>query len=278
MRNTQPIQTPQSPESRAQTRALDLQSFDDESNVLAEQLSKPPKGQRPHFFITGTKGAEICDGLKSLMEANDMIFTTHFYSAFDQTSLLMELRMRLCMEIYLCGCFTNTSIYSTTADAVQHGIRAMIVEDCVGYRNERLHQDALLSMANDLGADGVVSEAVIEECGGREIPDSETPGITLEELRDLSKAAKKQTSAAAHANPTSSTQPPVPRSGPEATSPRQLKRQILPILLRSVMRLLRQPALKALPAKLHLPQTATRIKIPLSLKKSKTESSLIRIL
>ena len=171
-----------SADTRAKMRAVDLQAYDDGDNVLMEQLSKPRKGQTPPFFIAGTKGAEICDELKDLVDENDMVITKHFYSAFDQTSLLMSLRMNLCTEIYLCGCFTNTSVYATAADAVQHGLRVTVVEDCLGYRNEAKHEEALREMADVMGAHGIDHEEVIEESGGREIPDSEAPGITLQDL------------------------------------------------------------------------------------------------
>ena len=172
----------QSADTRAKMRAVDLQVYDDGDNILSEQLTKPRKGQQPQFFITGTEGAEICDELKDLIDENDMMLTKHFFSAFDQTSLLMSLRMNLCTEIYLCGCFTNTSVYATAADAVQHGLQVTVVEDCIGYRNEEKHEEALREMSDVMGANGIDSEEVIEESGGREIPDSEAPGITLQDL------------------------------------------------------------------------------------------------
>ena len=165
----------ESADTRAKTRAFDLQVYDDGDKVLTEQLSKPRKGQQPQFFIAGTKGAEICDDLKDLIDENDMMLTKHFYSAFDQTSLLMSLRMNLCTEIYLCGCFTNTSVYATAADAVQHGLQVTVVEDCIGFRNEGKHEEALREMSDVMGVNGIDSEEVIEESGGREIPDSEAP-------------------------------------------------------------------------------------------------------
>ena len=181
-----------SADARAKMRAIDLQAYDDGDNVLAEQLTKPRKGQQPQFFISGTKGAEICEELKDLVDEDDMMITKHFYSAFDQTSLLMSLRMNLCTEVYLCGCFTNTSVYATAADAVQHGLLVTVVEDCLGYRNEDKHDEAMREMADVMGVNGIDSEEIIEESGGREIPDSETPGITLRDLSLASEAAAEQ--------------------------------------------------------------------------------------
>ena len=190
-----------SADTRAKKRTLDSSLYDDGDNVLAEQLTKPRKGQQAQFFIAGTKGAEICDELKGLVDIDDMMITKHFYSAFDQTSLLMSLRMNLCTEVYLCGCFTNTSVYATAADAVQHGLQVTVVEDCLGYRNEDKHDEAMRQMADVMGVNGIDSEEIIEESGGREIPDSKTPGITLQELSINPEVAARQASLVAEGQP-----------------------------------------------------------------------------
>lgn len=168
--------------TRSKKRTLDTAPYDDGDNILAERLTKPRKGQQSRFLVAETKGAEICDELKDLIDSEDMMLTKHFYSAFDQTSLLMSLRMNLYTEIYLCGCFTNTSVYATAADAVQHGLHVTVVEDCLGYRSEDKHDEAMRQMADVMGVNGIECEEIIEESGGREIPESDTPGITLQDL------------------------------------------------------------------------------------------------
>ncbi|KAK4694706.1 hypothetical protein P7C71_g2917, partial [Lecanoromycetidae sp. Uapishka_2] len=180
---TKKIMTRPSAEARAEKRSADLQVFNDTANVLGELLSKPRKGQQARFYIGGTKGAEICDELLDVVDyERDLIVTKHHYSAFDQTSLLMALRTKLVTEVYLCGCLTNVGIYSTAADAVQHGLQVTVVEDCLGYRSEDKHEEAMRQMADIMGVNGIDSEEIIEESGGRPVPDSTAPGITLEEL------------------------------------------------------------------------------------------------
>lgn len=180
---TKKIMTRPSVEIKAEKRSADLQAFGDSENVLAEHLSKPRKGQQARFYIGGTKGAEICDELLDVVDyEKDLIVTKHHYSAFDQTSLLMALRTKLVTEVYLCGCLTNVGVYSTAADAVQHGLQVTVVEDCLGYRSENKHEEAMRQMADIMGVDGIDSEEIIEESGGRPVPDSVAPGITLEEL------------------------------------------------------------------------------------------------
>ena len=177
------IMTRASAETRAEKRSADLQVFNDKDNILEKHLSKPRKGQQARFYIAGTKGAEICDELLDVVDENrDLIVTKHHYSAFDQTSLLTALRQNLVTEVYLCGCLTNVGVYSTAADAVQHGLQVTVVEDCLGYRSEEKHEEAMRQMADIMGVNGIDSEEIIEESGGRPVPDAEVPGITLEEL------------------------------------------------------------------------------------------------
>lgn len=183
-----------SADRRYESRSIDSKAFDGTDAAFLDQLTKPRKGQRAQFCIKGTKGAEILDDYKDLVDpANDLIIDKYFYSAFDQTSLLTSLRMHLTTEIYLCGCFTNTGIYTTAADAVQHGLEVTVVEDCLGYRNEEKHDEAMRQMADIMGVQSIDSEEVINESGGRPIPDSATPGVTLQDLQISPNVTKDQT-------------------------------------------------------------------------------------
>ncbi|CAF9928047.1 hypothetical protein IMSHALPRED_007364 [Imshaugia aleurites] len=181
---TKEIMAQASADARAEKRSADLQVFkNDAGDSFEKLLSKPRKGQQARFYIAGTPGAEICDELVDVVnEELDLIVTKHHYSAFDQTSLLTALRTKLVTEIYLCGILTNVGVYSTAADAVQHGLQVTIVEDCLGYRSEDKHEEALRQMADIMGVHGTDSEEIIEESGGRPVPDAVIPGITLEEL------------------------------------------------------------------------------------------------
>ena len=181
---TKEIMAQASAETRAEKRSADLQVFkSDDGDSIEKYLSKPRKGQQARFYIAGTRGAEICDELMDVVDEElDLIVTKHHYSAFDQTSLLTALRAKLVTEVYLCGVLTNVGVYSTAADAVQHGLQVTVVEDCLGYRSEDKHEEALRQMSDIMGVHGADSEEIIEESGGRPVPDAQTPGITLEEL------------------------------------------------------------------------------------------------
>ena len=172
-----------SADTRAKRREADSRPFDEANQNWQELPTKPRKGQRSDFCVAGTEGAEILDGLKDLVdESRDLIIVKHYYSAFDQTSLLTSLRMSLTTEVYLCGCLTNTAVYTTAADAVQHGLQVTIVEDCLGYHNELRHDEAVRQMADIMGVNGTDSEEIIEDAGGRQLPAPDTPGIRLEGL------------------------------------------------------------------------------------------------
>ena len=184
-----------SAQARADHRSANRSILKDNTNIWEEKLAKSRKGQQPKFYVAGTPGAEMLDGLKAFVDdERDMTVIKQFYSAFDQTSLLMSLRMRLVTELYICGCFTNVGVYATAVDAVQHGFEVNIVEDCVGFRSEDKHDEAMRQMADVLGVNGTDSEEIIEELGGRAPPDAAEPmfsgpgpeGISL---RDLSLAA-----------------------------------------------------------------------------------------
>ncbi len=164
-----------SAKARADQRTANMDIFNDKEDVFEEHV-KPRKGQQPKFYIGGTKGAEIADELLSVVdESRDMILIKNHYSAFDQTSLLMSLRMNLVTDVYLCGCLTNVGVYATAADAVQHGLSVTVVEDCLGYRSEDKHEESMRQMADIMGVNGIDSEEFLEEAKANLPPDYEEP-------------------------------------------------------------------------------------------------------
>lgn len=202
-----------SADTRAEKRSADLQVFDDGDNVLEEHMTKPRKGQQARFFIAGTKGADICDELLGVVdESQDLVLTKHHYSAFDQTQLLTSLRSKIVTEIFLCGCFTNVSIYATAADAVQHGLEVAVVEDCLGYRNEDKHEEAMRQMADIMGVNGIDSGEIIEESGGPIVGSDNTPGVTLQRLSLNKDVSQGQASLVAGGQGRPEVEPGLPKS------------------------------------------------------------------
>ena len=197
-----------SAQARANQRTANMGVFNDQGNVWEEKLVKPRKGQPKNFYVGGTHGAETCDDLKSVVdESADVMIVKQYYSAFDQTSLLMHLRTNLITELFICGSLTNVGVYSTAADAVQHGFQVVVVEDCLGYRSEEKHEEAMRQMADIMGANGVDTEELIEESGGREVPDAKEPifsgpgpdGISLGDLSIIPEKPKAEPQETANA-------------------------------------------------------------------------------
>ena len=185
------MMTRASAEDRAEQRTANMDVFNDKDNIMEEQMTKPRKGKQPRFMIPGTWGAEIADRLLPVLNmTKDSMVLKHHYSAFEDTSLLMSLRMKLVTDVYLCGCLTNVSVYATAADAVQHGLGVTVIEDCLGYRSEEKHEDAMRQMADIMGVDGIDSQEIIEEAGGIIPPDALSPifvgrgtsGVDIESL------------------------------------------------------------------------------------------------
>ena len=161
--------------SEQRDEQLDIFVNDDEDDADA-YLSKPRKGQPPRLFAPGTPGVALTDDILPYVDMRkDMIIVKNHYSAFDATPLLLSLRMKLVTHLYLCGLLSNVSIYATAADAVRHGFEVTVVEDCMGYRSEAKHLDAMRQMADILGVSGIDTEEIINEFDGREPPDTEIP-------------------------------------------------------------------------------------------------------
>ncbi|MCJ1475181.1 hypothetical protein MMC13_003841 [Lambiella insularis] len=159
--------------TRSDQRNGYIESFvnDDDTDAY---LSKPRKGQPPNLFAPGTYGAALTDDIIPYVDSEtDMMIVKNHYSAFDATPLLLSLRMKLVTHIYLCGLLSNVSIYSTAADAVRHGFEVTVIEDCMGYRSQEKHLDAMRQMADMLGVSGTDSDEIIAEAGGTEPPDAE---------------------------------------------------------------------------------------------------------
>ncbi|KAL8948316.1 MAG: hypothetical protein Q9222_005486 [Ikaeria aurantiellina] len=212
-----------SAKTRLDQRSANMEAFDDEYEPFEDYMIKPRKGKEPTFFVGGTHGAELADDILSVVDdKNDMIMTKHYYSAFDQTSLLMTLRMKLVTEVYLCGCLTNVGVYATAADAVQHGMNVTVIEDCLGYRSEDKHEEAMRQMADIMGVNGVDSEEIIEESGGIAPPDAELPiftgpgveGIAMTSLSLSSSPTTKHESKADILNDVPKGDAPVPQGVP----------------------------------------------------------------
>ena len=147
-------------------------AVDDPEAFLAEKMFEEAR-----CCVPGSPGAEFPSTISSAVDAKrDKILTKTCYSAFHEGSLLQMLRAKLITELYLCGSLSNISIYATALDAVRHGFAVTVVEDCVGFRNEKCHAEALRRMADAMGANGIEMRELMDDLNGNLIDDGRDGG------------------------------------------------------------------------------------------------------
>lgn len=130
-------------------------------------LSERSTTDFPRCCLPGTVGCAMPEILKSAVDAEkDRVLTKVDYSAFHNASLIQTMRMNLITEIYLCGSLSNISIFATALDAVRYGLQVTIIEDCVGYRDPKIHHEAMRQMADSMGADGVDFQELLDDLSG----------------------------------------------------------------------------------------------------------------
>ncbi|KAF2458578.1 hypothetical protein BDY21DRAFT_340634 [Lineolata rhizophorae] len=190
---------------------------DEEELFLSRTSSREP------CCLPGSRGADLIDDVKQLMDQNaDVVVTKSHYSALNSTTLLLILRTRLITELYICGCMTNISVYATALDAARHGLAINLIDDCLGYRKSSRHADAMKQMIELMGASVTSSaemlselskhpddEAAIEESGPTDDVRQDTDA--LEKMVEEMKLEDKSSTAAVRG-------PEGDRRGPEVSS------------------------------------------------------------
>jgi len=138
-----------------------------DTSRVRSRPSSPGRRSTDICCVPGSWGADFVDDIKpAIDERKDRLVVKSCFSAFDDTSLLLLLRSTFVTELYICGSRSHASVYATAADAVRHGFSITIVEDCLGYREEGRHMEAMRQMADVMGADGITSTELIEEITG----------------------------------------------------------------------------------------------------------------
>lgn len=114
--------------------------------------------------MPGSFGADYAPRVQQLIDENkDMQLTKSYYSCFASTSsFLHKLWSKFITELFICGSMSNTSVYATAMDAGKYGIKITLVEDCLGYRKEETHKDALQKLREVLDVEILSSDGVLE--------------------------------------------------------------------------------------------------------------------
>ncbi|KAK5004032.1 hypothetical protein LTR28_009429, partial [Elasticomyces elasticus] len=138
-------------------------SLDDDELFLSRTANREP------CCLPGTPGAEFAEAIVPYIdETQDIQLRKSYYSAFQSTSLLLTLRTKLTTEVFLCGCMTNLSVYATAMDAARHGLAINVIEDCLGYRKQERHDEAIKQMVDLMGADIIDSDELQNRLSGEE--------------------------------------------------------------------------------------------------------------
>ncbi|CCX33361.1 Similar to Alpha-ketoglutarate-dependent dioxygenase alkB homolog 2; acc. no. Q6NS38 [Pyronema omphalodes CBS 100304] len=109
----------------------------------------------------GTPPAAWSPFVTPLIQPQDRTFTKSHYSAFRETPLLQTLRGRIVTQLVIVGLLTNVDVLATAADAARHGLEVWVVEDCLGYRSEAAHQEALEVMETELAVERCLSGVLV---------------------------------------------------------------------------------------------------------------------
>jgi len=97
-------------------------------------------------------------------------FEKKFSSAFFGTSLASELTANRVDTVIICGATTSGCIRATVVDAMQHGFRPIVPEQCVGDRSSQAHRANLFDIQGKFG-DVVDVEVAISYLDGLERKD-----------------------------------------------------------------------------------------------------------
>lgn len=136
----------------------------DDPEAFLAQRSKP---SWPRCCLPNTFGCATPKTIASIIDhKRDSTVSKTDYSAFQTKSLLPTMRMKLITQLYLCGSLSNISVYATALDAVRHGLEVTVVEDCVGYRNAKCHEEAMRQMADAMGVNGTDYQELMDDLHG----------------------------------------------------------------------------------------------------------------
>ncbi|OCL10084.1 hypothetical protein AOQ84DRAFT_289986 [Glonium stellatum] len=150
--------------NRHKQRALELLKRVSARKRTVARAASPSRAEEDELFLSkASKKGPCCledsvgakfpeDILSCIKESGDAVVETTHYSAFNSTPLLAMLRSKLITELYICGCMTNISVFATAIDAVRHGLSINLIEDCLGYRKQVRHEEALKKMVELMGA------------------------------------------------------------------------------------------------------------------------------
>ncbi|WP_282602640.1 isochorismatase family protein [Paracoccus sp. PARArs4] len=95
-------------------------------------------------FLPGRPTAEFAEGL--VPDADDIVVTKQYPSAFFGTSLAAMLTTLGCDSVLLTGLTTSGCVRASCVDAMSHGFRTIVVGPACGDRHDAPHEANLFDM------------------------------------------------------------------------------------------------------------------------------------
>ena len=92
----------------------------------------------------GTDGVEVDPRLD--FRSTDSLLVKKYASCFFGTDLVSRLMSRQVDTLVITGCTTSGCVRATAVDAVQTGLRPMVVREAVGDRSEAAHAQSLFDL------------------------------------------------------------------------------------------------------------------------------------
>lgn len=111
---------------------------------LADAGIWPEKFPSLDTLVFGSRWVRIDERISPL--ASDVVIEKQYPSAFFGTTLSSTLTARGIDSLIITGTTTSGCIRATTVDALQHGYRAYVPEDCVADRHEAPHRANLFDL------------------------------------------------------------------------------------------------------------------------------------
>ena len=140
-----------------------LEVTDDEgADPINETFLTVEPGCAPQILSQESAGSKLTDVVLESVDINkDLFFEKSHYSAFKDGKLVQILRSHFVTEIYICGALSNISIFATAMDAARHGYAITIISDCLGYKSQARHDEAMHQLTQFTGCDMIESQELI---------------------------------------------------------------------------------------------------------------------
>jgi nicotinamidase-related amidase len=123
----------------------------------------------PAFSAAGTPGIAICDAVAPA--AGEPVFDKQAASCFANLDFAPYLAVRSVDTLLVAGVWTESCVAASVRDAIDHGLRVLLVKDACGSGTDFMHRVAILNLANRLYGGRVIgTEGAVALLAGRPCP------------------------------------------------------------------------------------------------------------